>query len=61
MRAAMVSMKVDPDQLAEIAKLVDAGMLRPIVEAIFPLAEARHAQELSQTGHARGKIVLKVA
>ena len=60
-RAAMVSMKVDPDQLAEIAKLVDAGMLRPIVEAVFPLEEARHAQELSQTGHARGKIVLKVA
>jgi NADPH:quinone reductase-like Zn-dependent oxidoreductase len=60
-RAAMVSMQVDPDQLAEIAKLVDSGMLRPIVEAVFPLKEARHAQELSQTGHARGKIVLKVA
>jgi NADPH:quinone reductase-like Zn-dependent oxidoreductase len=36
-------------------------MVRPIVEAVFPLNEARHAQELSQTGHARGKIVLKVA
>jgi NADPH:quinone reductase-like Zn-dependent oxidoreductase len=60
-RAAMVSMQVDPAQLAEIAELVDAGMLRPIVEAVFPLKEARHAQELSQTGHARGKIVLKVA
>jgi NADPH:quinone reductase-like Zn-dependent oxidoreductase len=60
-RAAMVSMQVDPDQLAEIARLVDSGMLRPIVEAVFPLKEARHAQELSQTGHARGKIVLKVA
>jgi NADPH:quinone reductase-like Zn-dependent oxidoreductase len=60
-RAAMVSMQVDPAQLAEIANLVDSGMLRPIVEAVFPLKEARHAQELSQTGHARGKIVLKVA
>lgn len=60
-RAALVSMQVDPDQLAEIAKLVDSGMLRPIVEAVFPLSEARHAQELSQTGHARGKIVLKIA
>jgi NADPH:quinone reductase-like Zn-dependent oxidoreductase len=35
--------------------------VRPIVEAVFPLNEARHAQELSQTGHARGKIVLHVA
>jgi NADPH:quinone reductase-like Zn-dependent oxidoreductase len=60
-RAALVDTQANPPQLAEIAKLVDAGMVRPIVEAVFPLNEARHAQELSQTGHARGKIVLKVA
>jgi NADPH:quinone reductase-like Zn-dependent oxidoreductase len=60
-RAALVGTRPDSAQLAEIAKLVDAGMLRPMVEAVFPLNEARHAQELSQSGHARGKIVLKVA
>jgi NADPH:quinone reductase-like Zn-dependent oxidoreductase len=60
-RAALVSTRADTAQLAEIAKLVDAGMVRPIVEAVFPLNEARRAQELSQTGHARGKIVLQVA
>jgi NADPH:quinone reductase-like Zn-dependent oxidoreductase len=60
-RAMLVSTRADTAQLAEIAKLVDAGMVRPIVEAVFPLNEARRAQELSQTGHARGKIVLQVA
>lgn len=60
-RAALVSTRADTAQLTEIAKLVDAGMVRPIVEAVFPLNEARRAQELSQTGHARGKIVLQVA
>jgi NADPH:quinone reductase-like Zn-dependent oxidoreductase len=60
-RGATFGTQAIPAQLAEIAKLVDSGMLRPIVEAVFPLSEARHAQELSQTGHARGKIVLKVA
>ena len=60
-RAALVSTRADTAQLDEIAKLVDAGMVRPIVEAVFPLNEARRAQELSQTGHARGKIVLQVA
>jgi len=30
------------------------------VETILPLSEARKAQELSQSGHARGKIVLTV-
>ena len=60
-RAALVDTQANRVELAEIATLVDAGMVRPIVEAVFPLNEARHAQELSQTGHARGKIVLQVA
>ncbi len=47
--------------LVEIAKLIDADKLKPVVETILPLAEARRAHELSETGHARGKIVLKVA
>jgi NADPH:quinone reductase-like Zn-dependent oxidoreductase len=60
-RGAVVERRANRGELAEIAKLIDAGMVRPIVEAVFPLNEARHAQELSQTGHARGKIVLHVA
>lgn len=47
--------------LAEIAKLIDAGKVKTVVETVLPLAEARRAHELSQTGHARGKIVLKAA
>lgn len=47
-------------QLAEIAQLIEAGKVRPYVETILPLTEARRAQELSQTGHTRGKIVLEV-
>ena len=51
-----------PDsKLGEIAKLVDAGTLKVTVSEMLPLAEARKAQELSQSGHVRGKIVLKVA
>ncbi|HLO27180.1 MAG TPA: NADP-dependent oxidoreductase [Geobacteraceae bacterium] len=59
-RQAFVFIQPDAAVLAELAKLVDAGKLRPYVEAVLPLAEARRAQELSQGGHVRGKIVLKV-
>ena len=54
---------VHPDgaQLAEIARLVDEGKVRPHVEAALPLAEARRAHELSEGGHVRGKIVLVCA
>lgn len=48
-------------QLGEIAALIDAGKMKPHVERTFPLAEARAAQETSQTGHVRGKIVLQVS
>ena len=52
--------KTIPLQLAEMARLIDTGRLKVPVETILPLADARKAHELSQTGHARGKIVLKV-
>jgi NADPH:quinone reductase-like Zn-dependent oxidoreductase len=39
-------------------KLAEQGRLRVPVAAAFPLAEAAAAHELSETGHARGKIVL---
>ncbi len=59
-RGAGVSVHPDPAQLARIAALIDAGDLKPVIAAVLPLTEAARAHELSQTGHGRGKIVLKV-
>lgn len=47
--------------LAEIARLIDEGKVRVAVETVLPLSEARLAHEISQSGHARGKIVLQVS
>ena len=46
--------------LAEIARLVDAGQVKTRVGATFPLPEAKQAQEQAKNGHTRGKIVLTV-
>jgi NADPH:quinone reductase-like Zn-dependent oxidoreductase len=59
-RQAYVFVRNNATQLAEIAELVDSGEIKPVVENILPLWSARHAQELSQSGHIRGKIVLRV-
>jgi len=48
------------EELTQISKLIANGQVKVNVETILPLRDARKAQELSQTGHARGKIVLKV-
>ena len=49
------------EELVQIAKLVASGQIKVNVETILKLTEARKAQELSQGGHAHGKIVLTVA
>ncbi len=57
----VLSLQVRPDgaQLARIAALIDAGKVTTTVAAVFPLAEASAAQELSKLGHTRGKIILR--
>src|SRR3984893_6163710 len=59
-RASFVAGHPSGAQLAEIAKMIDSGKLAPIIDRILPLSEARRAHELSQSGHVRGKIVLRV-
>jgi NADPH:quinone reductase-like Zn-dependent oxidoreductase len=48
----------DPAALAEIVALAAAGKLKPCVELVLPLADFAKVQEMSETGHARGKTVL---
>ena len=60
-RSAFLSAQGGSSLLAELATLVDSGKIKPMVEKVLPLSEARQAHELNETGHARGKIVLKVA
>jgi NADPH:quinone reductase-like Zn-dependent oxidoreductase len=59
-RQAFVFTQPNAGQLAEIAALVDGDKLKAIVETILPLSDATRGQELSERGHTRGKIVLRV-
>lgn len=60
-RGAGMMVKPHWAQLADIGALVDTGRLKVFLDAVFPLSEANRAQELSETLHVRGKIVLRVA
>jgi NADPH:quinone reductase-like Zn-dependent oxidoreductase len=60
-RALFYGGHASSSDLAQIAKLIDDGKVKPVVETVLPLADARRAHELSESGHTRGKIVLKVA
>jgi NADPH:quinone reductase-like Zn-dependent oxidoreductase len=48
------------EQLRQIGDWLDTGRVRPIVDQVFPLAEAREAYQTGIRGHPRGKIVLRI-
>jgi NADPH:quinone reductase-like Zn-dependent oxidoreductase len=48
------------EQLLQVARLVDSGELRPEIDSIFPLAEARSAFARSAARGKHGKVVLQV-
>jgi len=47
--------------LSELAGLVEGGDVKPRMGEVFRLEQAREAQDASQQGRAKGKILLKVA
>jgi NADPH:quinone reductase-like Zn-dependent oxidoreductase len=60
-RGAFVRTQPNGAQLAEIAAVIDSGNLKPVVSRVLPLSEVRRAHKLSQDGHTRGKMVLRVS
>lgn len=59
-RAMAANVTPNGARLASIAGLIDAGVLQVTVAREFALAEAAAAHAFSETGRARGKIVLRV-
>ncbi|HME88032.1 MAG TPA: NADP-dependent oxidoreductase [Chthoniobacterales bacterium] len=59
-RGASLEVENNGEELAQIGKLIDEKKTKIVVSETFPLAEASKAQAKADTGHARGKIVLKV-
>ena len=53
---------VEPDreQLVELAKLANDGILRPAIDSVFPLEDARAAFDRVMSSGKRGKVVIEV-
>lgn len=48
----------DGDRLADIAALVDAGKLVPVIDRVFSFEDTLSALSYLKTGHAKGKVVI---
>lgn len=53
-------MNPDATELAELARLAELGVLKPRLGEVFPLTEAKKAQDLNQKGHSHGKVLLRM-
>ncbi|ELY5218286.1 NADP-dependent oxidoreductase [Yersinia enterocolitica] len=53
---------VRPDgyQLTQIGKLLETEQLKPVIDRVFPFAEAKDALAYLAQGHAKGKVVVKM-
>lgn len=47
-------------QLAKITSLIDKGVIRPVVDRVFPFASTKEAMAYVEAGRAKGKVVVSV-
>jgi alcohol dehydrogenase len=48
-------------QLTEIASLIDQGIIRPVVDRVFPFASTKEAMAYVEAGRAKGKVVVSLS
>ncbi len=53
-------MRANGDQLQKISSLIDSGVIRPVVDRVFPFESTKEALAYVEKGRAKGKVVVKV-
>ena len=57
---SFVFMRASGEQLDEITSLIGAGVIRPVVDRVFPFESTSYALAYVESGRAKGKVVVKV-
>jgi len=47
--------------LSEITSLIESGVIRPVIDKVFPFEKTADALAYVETGRAKGKVVIAVA
>jgi NADPH:quinone reductase-like Zn-dependent oxidoreductase len=53
-------MRANGEQLSKITSLVESGVIRPVVDRVFPFEAAQEALTYIETGRSKGKVVVRV-
>ena len=57
---SFVFMKADGGELGQITELIEAGIIRPVVDRVFPFESTNEAMAYVETGRAKGKVVVAI-
>jgi NADPH:quinone reductase-like Zn-dependent oxidoreductase len=53
-------MRANGDQLSQITSLIEAGIIRPVMDRVFPFEATNEALAYIETGRSKGKVVVKL-
>ena len=53
-------MQANGKQLSEISSLIETGVIRPVIDKVFPFEQTNEAMSYVEAGRAKGKVVVKV-
>lgn len=53
-------MQANGKQLREISKLIETGIIKPIIDKIFPFEQTNDAINYVESGRAKGKVIIKI-
>jgi NADPH:quinone reductase-like Zn-dependent oxidoreductase len=53
-------MRANGEQLSRITSLIESGVIRPVVDRVFPFEAAQEALTYIETGRSKGKVVVRV-
>jgi NADPH:quinone reductase-like Zn-dependent oxidoreductase len=53
-------MRAQGQQLTQITKLIEAGVIKPIIDKVFPFEQTNDALAYVETGRTKGKVVIKI-
>lgn len=59
-RYSFLFMHAQGQQLSEITSLIESGVIRPVVDKVFPFEKTGDALAYVETGRAKGKVVVAV-
>ena len=58
---SFVFMRANGEQLSEISRLIESGVIKPVIDRVFAFDSTAEALSYVEAGRAKGKVVIRVA